>query len=215
LRERRPMLKGALMSVRLFLASSILALAVFSPNWSEASWTKAESFEFSAKTSLKITDPSDAHVFVTIGNETKESTLPAIFPLPDADAYIQVKIVGKDGDTWSGKVEVKAHKQTVVKFTHSAAPAPAAAAPAHKLIGKMENWTHLCSKKERATLKFVAMKDGAAAAEATIEPNRAQSNVELAPGKYSVRIFKNGTFLQAKELDVTADGWVFTYGCKQ
>lgn len=201
------------MSVRHLFAASALAFAVFFPAWSEASWTKAESFEFSAKTSLKITDPTDAKVFVTIGNETKESTLPAIFPLPDADAYVEVKIVGKDGDTWSGKVEVKAHKQTVVKFTHVAG-APAAAAPTHKLIGKMENWTHLCDKKERATLKFVAMKDGAAAAEATIEPNRAQSNIELAPGKYSVRIFKNGTFMLAKELDVTADGWVFTYGCK-
>ena len=84
------------MSVRHLFAASALAFAVFFPAWSEASWTKAESFEFSAKTSLKITDPTDAKVFVTIGNETKESTLPAIFPLPDADAYFEVKIVGKD-----------------------------------------------------------------------------------------------------------------------
>lgn len=204
------------MSLRHLIAFSALAFCVLAPIDSEASWTKTESFEFSAKTSLKITDPADAHVFVTIGNETKESTLPAIFPLPDADAYIQVKIVGKDNDTWSGKIEVKAHKQTVVKFTHAAAPAaPAAAAPAHKMIGQMQNWTHLCDKKERATLKFVAMKDGAAATEATVEPNRAQSNIELASGTYSVRIFKNGVFIVAKELVVDKDGWVFTYGCKQ
>lgn len=205
------------MRFRTLFAVCAVALAVLTPDTSEASWTKTESFEFSAKTSLKITDPADAHVFVTIGNETKESSLPAIFPLPDQDAYIPVKIVGKDGsDPWTGKIEVKAHKQTVVKFTHTAAPAaaPAAAGPAHKFIGQMQNWTHLCEKKERATLKFVAMKDGAAAYEATVEPNRAQSNVELAPGKYSVRIFKNGVFLQAKELEVTADGWVFTWGCK-
>lgn len=203
------------MSVRRMFAVCAVAFAVLTPAWSEASWTKTESFEHSAKTSLKITDPADAHVFVTIGSETKEATLPAIFPLPDADAYIQVKIVGKDGDAWTGKVEVKAHRQTVVKFAHTAAAAaPAAAAPAHKLIGQMQNWTHLCEKKERSTLKFVAMKDGAAAYETTVEPNRAQSNVELAPGKYSVRIFKNNVFLQAKELEVTADGWVFTWGCK-
>lgn len=207
------MLNGALMSVRHLFTSAAFALAIFFPNWSEAAWTKAESFEFSSSTSLKITDPHDAKVFVTIGNETKEATLPAIFPLPDHDAYVQVKIVAADGDAWTGKVEVKAKKQTVVKFTHSAAPA-AAAAPAHKFIGKMENWTHLCEKKERRTLKFVAMKDGAAAYEATVEPNRAQSNVELAPGKYSVRIFRDGVFFQAKELEVTADGWVFTWGCK-
>lgn len=205
------------MTFRRLFALSAVAFAVLTPAWSEASWTKTESFEYSAKTSLKITEPTDAHVFVTIGSETKESTLPAIFPLPDADAYVPVKIVGKDGETWSGKIEVKAHKQTVVKFAHSAAPAApaAAAAPGHKMIGQMQNWTHLCGKRERATLKFVAMKDGAAAAEATVEPNRAQSNIELAPGKYSVRIFRNGTFIQAKELEVTADGWVFTYGCKQ
>jgi hypothetical protein len=201
------------MRLRTLVAACAVAFAVLTPDTSEASWTKTESFEFSGKTSLKITDPTDAHVTVTIGNETKESSLPAIFPLPDQDAYVQVKIVGKDGgDPWTGKIEVKAHKQTVVKFTQTAAAA-APAGPAHKFIGQMQNMTHLCDYKERATLKFVAMKDGVAAFETTLMANKAQTNIELAPGKYSVRIFKNGNFFLAKELEVKADGWIFSHGC--
>jgi hypothetical protein len=183
---------------------------------SDASWTKSESFEYSAKTSLKIVEPTDAKVFVTIGGETKEGTVPAIFALPDEDAFIGVKIVSADGDAWTGKIEVKAHKQTVTKFTHVANAVAPAAKPAdnQKFIGQIQNMTHLCKKGERDTLKFVAMKDGKSAYETTVPPNTAQSNVELVPGTYSVRIFKNNVFFVSKELEVSKDGWVFTYGCK-
>jgi len=199
------------MRFRALFAACAVAFSVLTPDTSEASWTKAESFEFSAKTSLKITDPVDAHVFVTIGNETKESTLPAIFPLPDQDAYIQVKIVGKDGgDPWNGQIEVKDHKPTVVKFTQAAGPAPARARPPRRdPVPAMRPTKGPADPSSRAPSQ-----DRPTAYETTLEANKAQSNIELAPGKYSVRIFKNGTFLQAKELEVNADGWVFMWGCK-
>jgi hypothetical protein len=79
----------------------------------------------------------------------------------------------------------------------------------------MQNLTNLCKKGERDTLKFVAMKDGKSAYETTVAPNTAQSNVELVPGTYSVRIFKNNVFIVSKELEVSKDGWVFTYGCNK
>src|SRR4051812_40455284 len=101
----------------LFIAILFLT-ALLAPS-ARAEWTKTESFEASAKTSLKITEPAEARAYVTIGGETKEEALPAVFSLPDADAYITVKIVSADGDSWTGKVEVKAHRQTVVRLGHS------------------------------------------------------------------------------------------------
>jgi hypothetical protein len=196
---------------RTLILAILVLVASFSTS-ARAEWTKTESFEHSAKTSLKITEPAHAKAFVTINGETKEETLPAVFALPDADAYIAVKVVAGDGDAWTGKVEVKAHRQTVVKLGHTAAP-QTAAKPAGKLIGQIQNWTHTCDKRQKGTLKFVAMRDGKAAYETTLKPNQAQSNVELEQGHYSVRIFKDNVFLSAKDLEVTKDGWVFTWGC--
>lgn len=178
-----------------------------------AEWTKTETQEYSAKTSLKIVDPVNAKATVTIGSETKEETLPAIFNLPDHDAYVPVKVVAADGDTWTGKIEVKAHKQTVLHLTHTAKAAPAAAAaPAHKLIGRIENATHTCHAADRFD-KLVVMKDGKPALELGLGPNRVQNNVELEPGTYTVRLFRAGIFLKSVELVVQKDGWVFRYGC--
>lgn len=178
-----------------------------------AEWTKTESHEYSAKTSLKIVEPAHAKVTVTIGNETKEESLPAIFSLPDADAYVTVKIVAADGETWSGKVEVKAHKQTLVHFNHVPKAAPAtASAPLHKLMGRLENATNACRASDRVD-KFVVMKDGKAVLESALAPNKVQHNLELEPGTYAVRIFRAGIFVKSVELVVNKDGWVFRYGC--
>ncbi|NOU29044.1 MAG: hypothetical protein HOO96_14175 [Polyangiaceae bacterium] len=197
--------------VRILALAFVTTLAVPA----SAEWTKTESHEYSAKTSLKITEPANApnaKVTVTIGNETKEESLPAIFSLPDTDAYIPVKVVAADGDVWTGKVEVKAHKQTVLQLTHVAKGAPAAAAPGHKYIGRFENATNLCSANDRVD-KFVAMRDGKVAYESPIGPNKVQHNIELEAGTYTIRIFRGGIFVKALDLNVTKDGWVFRYGC--
>ena len=196
--------------VRFVAAAFVMSFALPA----HAEWQKTESYEYSAKTSLRIVDPAHAKVFVTLGNETKEESLPAIFNLPDHDAYVPVKIVSADGETWTGKVEVKAHKQTVVHFAHkAAAKAPEApAAPAHKLIGRLENATNTCRVADRVD-KYVIMKDGKVVLETALEPNRAQHNVELEAGTYTVRIFRAGIFVKSLELAVQKDGWVFRYGC--
>src|SRR5262249_2207780 len=149
----------------------------------------------------KITEPSGAKAFVTVGGETKEDVLPAVFNLPDSDAYVAVRVVAADGDSWSGKGEIKARKQTVLKLADTAKAA--AKSSSGKLIGQIPNWTHLCTPRERETLRFVAMKDGQAVYETTLRPNQGQSNVELEAGHYSVRTFRGGTFMKAKDLDVT------------
>ncbi len=200
------------MKLRHFVGLSMLAFGLTLGGASHADWAKTEAFEYApnARTTLKIADPHGAKAFVTIGSETKEETLPAIFALPDADAYITVKIVASDGDTWNGKVEVKAHKQTIVKFTHTPKPAAAAApapqAPAHKFIGSLKN----CSKD---SVKFVAMRDGKSAYETSLSKRQMQANVELEAGTYSLRIFKNNVFFTAVELVVSRDGWVHGWQC--
>ena len=200
------------MHLRHALAFVVLAFSATVATPSPADWSKTESFEFSAKTSIKITDPAGAKAYVTIGNEVKEEALPAVFALPDADAFIAVKVVAADGDTWTGKVEVKAKKQTVLKLNY--VPKAAGAKPSGaKFMGQMQNWTHQCDRRERDVLKFVAMKDGKAAYETTLRPNQAATNVELEPGQYSVRIFKGANFVRALDLQVDKDGWVFKYGC--
>jgi len=196
--------------VRFFVLAAVTTFALPAA----AEWTKTESHELSARTSLKMVGPADGKVTVTIGSETKEESLPAIFNLPDHDAYIPVKIVAADGETWSGKVEVKAHRQTVVHFNHTAKPAAAAAAaPAHKLLGRVENATNLCRAPGDRVDKFVVMKDGKVALDLALAPNRVMNNQELEPGTYTVRLFRAGVFLKSVELVVSKDGWVFRYGC--
>lgn len=195
------------------LAAVVTAFAAFTVP-AQAEWTKSESFEFSSKTSLKLVSAAHGKAFVKVGSETKEETLPAIFALPDQDAYLEVKIVADDGDTWNGKIEVKAHKQTVVQLTHvPKAAAPAAPAGPHpKFIGRMENATHTCRAADRVD-KFVVMKDGKSVFETSLAPNRAQANIELESGTYGVRLFRAGIFVKTIELVVSKDGWVFRYGC--
>ncbi|MBK6463663.1 MAG: hypothetical protein IPF92_22060 [Myxococcales bacterium] len=180
----------------------------------QAEWTKSESFEFSSRTSLKLVSAAHGKALVKVDGVVKEETLPAIFPLPDHDAYVEVKIVADDGDTWSGKIEVKAHKQTIVQLTHVPRAAAPAAPPAavHKYIGRLVNGTDTCRASDRVD-KFVVMKDGKPVLETSVPPNRAMSNVELDGGTYTVRIFRKGIFVAAKELVVSKDGWIFTYGC--
>jgi hypothetical protein len=177
-----------------------------------AEWTKAESHEYSAKTSLKIVEPAHAKVYVTINGEQKEDSLPAIFTMPDHDAFVQVKVVAEDGDVWQGKVEVKAHKQTVLNLKHTAKASAPAAAPAHKMMGRVINTTNTCQRGDRVT-RFVFIKDGAEAASLEIPPGRTMTNVQLLPGTYSVRLFRGNEFVRAIEKSVDKDGFTIGYGC--
>ena len=179
---------------------------------SHADWTKTESFEYSAKTSLKVTDPPGAKISVTIGSEVKEETLPAIFSLPDNDAFVTVKVIAADGETWNGKVEVKAHKQTVLKLGQTAKPA-APTGPGAKFIGKILNTSHECDRRKRDTMKFVLMRDGKQAYEVVLPAGEGRTNIELEAGHYTVRIFKGSTFMTAREMDIAKDGWSFAQTC--
>lgn len=71
-------------------------------------------------------------------------------PSHDSVAWLPVKLIAADGDTWNGKVEVKAHKQTVLKLAYSGKPATAAPASG-KFIGKMMNLTSACPARGQSS----------------------------------------------------------------
>ncbi len=126
--------------VRILALAFVTALA----RPAAAEWTKAETHEFSVKTRVKIVDPSYGKTIVTIGSDTKEKPLPAIFTCPGRGPYVALKIVESDGDTWSGKVEVRAtSRRWSTSPTHTTAPpsTPAATPTSSSAASKLyEPW---------------------------------------------------------------------------
>jgi hypothetical protein len=195
----------------LFLA--LVAGVTLCGTFASAEITHTTSFEPSARTSLKIPDPPGAHVFVTVGREVKDDTTPAIFALPDADAYVTVKIVMSDGESWSDKVEIKAKQQTVLRFTQGkkGAPAPSAAAAA-RFTGRLVNTTDACDWPEN--VRFVVTRDGKQVfASALVFPGKEVSTV-LESGGYFVQILDTSSaVLASRPLNAGRDGWMFPTGC--
>jgi hypothetical protein len=195
---------------RLVIAALALSLATVA-GVASADISKSESYDVSNATSLKILEPAGAHVFVTIGATVKDDTIPAIFSLPDADAYANVKVVMKDGEAWTGKVEIKARRQTVVRFTQTkGAPPPPAANP--RYTGRLVNTSDKCDWPEN--VRFVVTHDGAqVAATQMVFPGR-DFPIVLEKGHYAVQILDtSSSLLAAKQFDVGSEGWAFTSGC--
>lgn len=186
-----------------------------------ADWSYTTSHKYAGKTSLKVIEPDGFKVKVTIGSDVKEDTIPAVFQLPDGDAFLPVTVVAKDGSTWSQKIEVKDKQQTELKvqYTAGAKAAPAPAGPTRKFIGSATNTTNRCTNpNDRADLRYDFLLDGTKVREIEVAMNRRIPNVEIAQGSYSVRIFKKRgndyIFLSTSQYDITKDGWEFSYGCK-
>jgi hypothetical protein len=184
-----------------------------------ANWSYTTSYKHASKTSLKVIEPDGFKVKVTIGSDVKEDTIPAVFQLPDGDAFVPVTIVAKDGNTWSQKIEVKDHQQTELKVQYTAGAKPAPAGPARKFIGSVVNTTHRCTNaNDRADMRYDFMLDGNKAQEVFVPMNKRITNLELPSGSYSIRLFrKRGNdyiFVSSYQFDVTKDGWEYSYGCK-
>ena len=189
----------------------------------DAGWQHNVSHKFaSGKTSLKITGADGLKASVVIDGNAKEDTIPAIFALPDHDAFVQVTINSSDGKQFSQKVEVKAHQQTdlAVKYEAEAKAAPAAAAPGRKFLGHAGSFMDRCKDSRELRLDFLRSSDGQSAASIVLKPGASQ-NVEITAGQYDVRLFSrgaNGTgdfgFWRTEKLEVTADEWIFAFGCK-
>jgi hypothetical protein len=186
-----------------------------------ADWSYTTSFKHAAKTTLKVVEPDGFKVKVTIGSDVKEDTIPAVFQLPDGDAFVPVTVVAKDGSTWSQKIEVKDKQQTELKVQSPAGakPAPGPAGPSRKFIGSASNTTNRCTNpNDRGDLRYDFLLDGTKVREVEVAVNRRIPNIEIAQGSYSVRVFKKRgsdyIFVTTSQLDVTKDGWEYSYGCK-
>ena len=200
-------------NIRLLFGSFAMLAVTLGGGLASADVSKSESFDVSNRTSLKVLEPPGAHVFVTIGQDVKEDTAPAIFSLPDADAYVNVKVVMQDGESWTGKAEIKAYRQTVLRFTQTKkAPPAATAAPTPKLTGRLVNSSDKCDWPEN--VKFVLTRDGAAIASTQMIFPGGSFPLALDKGRYAVQILDtSGALLATKAVDVGSEGWSFVTGC--
>jgi hypothetical protein len=201
------------LSLGLVVVGVLAAVAVAGGTWSDKI-----NYRYSNGTSLKVTDPEGFKVTVTTADGDKTDTVPALFALPDQDSYVKVTLVAPDGTQWTKKVEVRAKQQAelAVQFKADAAK-PEAPAGNRSFVGKFLNESGGCGKSWAKQIKadFIAG-DGATAKSQTIDPHT-YVNMELASGKYDVRVFvKNGDvwdYVLTAPAQIAKDGWNLGFGC--
>lgn len=201
---------------RTVLGLIVLVLAL-APRLSHAdSWSHTTEVNQARSTSIRIVEPEGYQVTV----EGRTDTVPAVFALADADAYVVLAMVSPGGARWEKKIEVKAYRQTVVRVTHRAdAPAPKTAPTAAKatFIGILANTSHLCRKEsDRGAVRIEMVSDGTTVGAYDVAA-RSRVDAKLPAATYQVRLFLAGTsgweYRSTQTFEVKKDGWVFDYGC--
>lgn len=199
-------------------------LALTTAGIADAGWQPATSHKHvSGKTSLKVSEPKGFKVKVVVEGAAKEDSVPAIFALPDVDAFVSVTLTAPDGHAWTDKVEIKAHQQTDLTMKYEAAPAAAAAPSGRTFLGHVENASGRCAAGEdRLDLKadIITPATGAVAGSFTVTPNKeAEAHVES--GVYEVRFFTRPAgstssyiFKSTQKINIAQDGWLFSWGCR-
>jgi hypothetical protein len=172
-------------------------------------------------TSLKVTEPEGHKVTLTLADGTvKTDTVPALFQLPDADAFYKVTLAAPDGTTWSKKVEIRAKYQAELGVAYKAPEAKTQEKPAQSVnfVGKLENAGHTCSDAWSRSLKLDLMRSagGQVVVSKEIEPKTWQ-NVELASGHWEARMYVKTNdvwdFVATAPLEIGKDGWKYSFGC--
>jgi hypothetical protein len=185
------------------------------------SWSDKLNYRYSNGTSLKVTEPDGFKVTVTMPDGSdKTDTVPALFPMADQDAYVKVTLASPDGAQWSKKIEIRAKQQAELALAFKADTAQPAGRPAGRTFtGKVFNLGGGCGKAYKATIKLELLRsaDGAVAQTLQIDHNTHQ-NIQLAGGKYDVRVFMwSGSVwdhVLTGSADVAKDGWQVGFGCK-
>jgi hypothetical protein len=211
------------MKLRSMLAPVAVGLFLLSASaTADAGWQHnvAHKYASNAKTTLKVTGADGLKASITLDGAPKEDTIPAIFSLPDHDAFIPITITAADGKKFEQKIEVKAHHQTDLVVKYEGEAKAAAAAPGRKFLGHAGSFMERCKDVRELKMDFLRNSDGQSASSIVLKPQSSQ-NVELTAGQYDVRLFwrapgSNGefSFWRTEKLEVTADEWIFAYGCK-
>jgi hypothetical protein len=181
------------------------------------SWSHTTDSQPAQSSSVRVVEPEGYQVTIN----GRADTVPAVFTLPNADAYVALSIVAPNGASWEKKIEVKPYRQTVVRITHKAdAPNPARTAPAAKPshVGILFNTSHLCrNAKDRGAVRLEWI-DGANSVATYDVPMKSRLDVKLAAGEYSVRVYAPGTsgnweYRTTVKHTVSKDGWNYEWGC--
>jgi hypothetical protein len=214
------------MSKRWILMMALVAgVLVSAAAAAKGAWSHTVTHRYSGKTSIKITEPKGMSVTVTVGEEVKKDTIPAIITLADEDRFVPVTITAKDGHTWAEKIEVRAKQQTALSVNYTAPPK---ATPAQKAKKKRRYAGTLasaagksCGKKWRGRdikLELIDVDSGDATAAHRFSKDSTAS-MEIPAGTYDVRAYvkyKGGlSYYDTKTATIGKDGWVIGFGCKK
>ncbi|MEJ7597852.1 MAG: hypothetical protein WKG01_08095 [Kofleriaceae bacterium] len=177
-------------------------------------WSHSVEHQPAATASIRVIEP-EGYRFTVNG---RTDSAPAVFAVPNADNYFVMTVTSPSGASWERKIEVKAHRQAVVRVRHAVPPPREAAQPGtSSFIGIMVNTTHQCREEAHRgaiKLEFVLGPERVKAVEV---PMKSRVDVELPANTYRARLYlRSGAewqFSTVKEVSVTKDGWVFEYGC--
>ncbi|MBT8496405.1 MAG: hypothetical protein KJO07_25385 [Deltaproteobacteria bacterium] len=174
-------------------------------------WKHSVEFKYAKSSSIRIVEPEGLKVVV----EGREDTVPAVFKFANQANYYRVQVTAKDGKTWTKKIEVKAHRETVLRVSYT----PKGKAPqtqdkkVQTFIGKARN---TCRRKVALRFEFKLGADKKATV--SLVP-RQTKDVELPAGSYKVRVYnattrsKKWNYLKTFDLSVKSDGWSFAPSC--
>jgi hypothetical protein len=200
--------------VRIALIAGLLALTSHAH---ADTWSHTAEQQRSRSTSIKVTEPEGYRI--TVNGRT--DTIPALFDVADADAYVELEVEAPSGATWHRKIEVKAYRQTAVRIRHTAsvkaAPEKERTPRAAAFIGVAANTTHLCGKRDRSDIRvqFVLANERVKTVDLAV---RSRADVELPAGQYRIRRFHRGRqgwdLAGTQALEVTKDGWIYNWGCE-
>ena len=206
---------------------SILVVLVATTGALRAAWAggsfndKPVTYRHSSSTSLKVTEPENFKVTVTMADGSeKADTVPALFALPDADVFLKVTVTAPDGTAWSKKVEIRSKQQAELGLTFKEeAKTQEKPANVRSFVGQVEHAGHTCSAEWGAkSLKLDFLKGGASTVVSStqIEP-KTHVNIELPQGHYDVRMYVKTNdvwdFVATTPADAQKDGWKYSWGC--
>jgi hypothetical protein len=204
-----------------------IALSAFASTNAQADFSPAAvSYEqrYNKPAQLDIAEPAGFKVAVTIDGNVVSETIPHVFQLPDADAYIPVKLTAPDGTSYSEKVKVKAHHVTRASFKYTAPQGGDNKAKAdnsgRKFLGHIVNASNTC-KPNGWAMQFQFLEEPSGNRVLTLALNPGQDKEqEMLGGTYSVRVAywdsaaREYKHLRTEEhVDVKRDDWRLKLAC--